>query len=461
MTLGLKRILCAMFALCLVVSMLAACGGSSNGDSSTASKNKDNDTDEAISFTTASGYDENKDYYETMPESIKGQTVRFATWIDHTQTEGAKPLNNIFNDIGIHAELFTVPEIGYIDAIVTKIAANDVPDVLKTNGGATNPPLTLQITQPVNRCSSVPMDDPLWDQSMLKTATIDGNIYYLNAIGSPWSGSNLCFYNKALFKENGFKTPSEYYEEGNWTWATFEKVMKDVKALGDDYHGAYFMSWDLVDTAGTGFIKYDYETATYSNNVTDPKLTAAFETWSRWNEAGLLGCKLPTWFKEGKTGMCVTGVYGLKTTGHFVGMDFDDIGFTYLPALSDSIPAKTGSIYRMYGVVAGAPHADAAGWFIRYWLDPRNYDMSSTFISAEAGNFYYELTNADASNKHFNIDEACGGMIGATNARIFSQTVENSSPAQVPTAIAAQSNKVQQAVDASNSFMQSLKDKYK
>ena len=112
-------------------------------------------------------------------------------------------------------------------------------------------------------------------------------------------------------------------------------------------------------------------------------------------------------FTQGKVGLIIWGVYGLKKTGHFKDMDPSDIGYTYLPALEDGSKGLTSSIYRMYGIIDGAPNADAAGYFLRYWLDPANYDLGNTFISPEAGKFYYDLINQSADKKYFNFDYPC------------------------------------------------------
>ena len=462
---SVKRIVCSLFAFCILVLALSACGGSkddsnANNTSNTSSKTTVSGDASNVEVQRPSGWVATENPYEKMPESIKGQTVRYATWIDHYNTEGAVPLANIENDIGIKAELFTVPQGGYFDQLMAMIATGDVPDVVKSNEGTGCFPLTLQVLQPINKCSTVDLTDSIWDQTILETATIDGNIYLVNTIGSPWSGSNLVYYNKALFEENGFKTPAEYYEEGNWTWATMEKVLKDVKSLGEGYQGGYVDVEVLGDSAGASFCKYDYKTATFSSGVSDPKLLATYETYAKWKEAGLVNGNF-TQFKEGKCGIVITGVYGLKKTGHWMTMDPNDVGYTYLPALQDGTIGLTSSIYRMYGVCTKAPHADAAGWFIRYWLDPENYELTDTFITNNAGNFYYELTNNPASNKYFNFDDGCAVLIGSTSSAVFNSGAKSAASAQVNTKIQAVSNQVDQAVAAANDLIQKVKDQYK
>ncbi len=395
--------------------------------------------------------------YATIPASAKGKTVRFATWIDHTATEGANALKNFYKDTGVNVSLFTVPQGSYSSVLQSKIAAGDVPDVFVTNDDVSGFPIMLEFAAPVNKVSSVDLNDPIWDQSMLKLGTIGGNVYFLNTLNSPWSGSNLTYYNKALFEENGIKTPEQYYNEGNWTWDTAFKVMKEIKALGSGYEGGYIEDSILSGSAGTSFTKYNYKTNTFTSGVGDSSLTSAYQWYIKCKQAGLMGA---TWsnhkqlFREGKLGVVFTGVYGLKKTGHWKDMNVEDIGYTYLPAINKNTPARTSSIWRTYGIVDGAPNADAAGYFIRYWLDYKNYDLDNTFLSVDAGNFYYDVINRTVDQKYFNFDATTCRYVG-TGIHVFVTPAKQSpSEAQVVNKIYSVSNVVNQAVDCANKVIQ-------
>lgn len=459
----IKRIVCVLFSLFVLVGAMSACGSKDNAssDSGTASNKPSGSGATDVSALTpsieAGSPYENFDPYASIPDSIKGSTVRFATWIDHTQTEGAEPLANFEKDTGLKVSLYTVAQGGYVKTLQTNIASGDVPDVFVSNEGDQNFPLTMQFAAPINKVSTVDLKEPIWDQSMLATATIDGNVYLVNTIGSPWSGSNLCFYNKTLFEENGFTTPAEYYEQGNWTWATMKKVMKDVKSLGTDYKGGMVDVEVLGDSAGVSFVMYDYKSSTFKSGVNTKELLATYQWYADAREEGLLGGDFQS-FKEGKCGILLTGVYGLKKTGHFKDMDPNDVGFTYLPSLEDGSPSKGSSIYRMYGIVAGAPNANAAGYFIRYWLDPKNYNLNDTFITIDAGNFYYSLINKTADEKYFNFDDSVCTLVGAGNSGVFINGPKGASSAQVKTKLDAVSNVVDQAVVAANKIITDLRN---
>ena len=365
-------------------------------------------------------------------------------------------MENLFDDTGIRATLYLVPQYGYVNTLMTKMASGDIPDVYVTSEDNQSFPLSLQIGAPIDLVSTVDLNDPIWDQTMLETGKIGSHYYLLNTLNSPWSGSNLVYYNKSLFEENGFTTPSEYYEQGNWTWNTMKKVLKEIDALGDDYVGGYVDPDILGGSAGVSFIKYDYKTNVFSSMVNSRDLLSTYQFYAELRQEGLVTTTLQesiAKFTSGRLGLMMTGVYGLKATGHFVGMDFKNIGYTYLPALEDGTKGLTSSIHRMYGICANAPNADAAGYFIRYWLDYKNYDLESTFISIEAGNFYYELINQPASNKYFNFDYPCANLIGYADAYVFTKGARTSSPLGTKTAIDSVSNLVDDAVKKANALV--------
>lgn len=464
MKMNVKRILCAIFAFCLIVCLFSACGNKDNGENSSQSGGPQGTGSGSINVNEYEDEDVDEKYldpdynpYESIPESSLGKTVRFATWIDHTTTEGAVPLRNFERDTGLKIELFTIPQGTYSSVLQSKIAAGDIPDVFVTNDDVSGFPIMLEYAAAVNKVSSVDLNDPIWDQSMLKLGTIGGNIYFLNTRNSPWSGSNLTYYNKALFEENGWTTPAEYYERGDWTWDTAFKVMKEVKALGDGYEGGYIADSILTGAAGTSFTKYDLNSNTFSSGVNDPKLTESYQWYIKCKQAGLFGAQWANFkqlFKEGKLGLAFQGVYGLKTTGHWKDMDFKDVGYTVLPAVDENTPSRTSSIWRTYGIVDGAPNADAAGYFIRYWLDYKSYDLNMAFISTEAGNFYYELINKTVEQKYFNFDATTCRYVGAGDWVFNTPAKQAPSEQQVGPKVQSVANVVNQAVEEANKVIQ-------
>ena len=82
----------------------------------------------------------------------------------------------------------------------------------------------------------------------------------------------------------------------------------------------------------TAFIKYDYKTGIFSNNVNDPNLVKAYQWYADVRDEGLLGGSYQK-FMQGLTGIVITDSFGLRKEGYFKEMSADDIGYVYLPTV--------------------------------------------------------------------------------------------------------------------------------
>ena len=399
------KFLKAISLLCsfvLLFSLLSACG---KGDNSATGSGDNNNSSNKTSGLTPIVPEIVTGTFAELHDSEKGKTIKFAVWEDMNKTEARVPLSKIETDIGLKYEQLIIPKAKYVDTLKTLVATGQSPDVFMSDSGEVGFPLTMQIAAPINKVSTVNLEEPIWDQSFLQYTTIDGNVYLVNTLNSPWSHSSVLFYHKELFENNNLKTPLKYYEEGYWSWATLEKALKDVKSIGKEFEGGYIDPTVLASSNSASFIKYDFKTATFSNAISDPNLISAFESCLTMKEQGLLNGSIES-FKSGKTGIVIADTDELKASGIFKDMDPNSIGFTYLPALQDGTKADIASDFVGFGIVKNAPNANAAGYFIRYIADYRNYDLQNAFLTPEAGNFYYELINEISHNKCFNFDDS-------------------------------------------------------
>jgi len=404
------------------------------------------------SIPGSSGGSSSSNPYASIPNNIKGQTVRFATW----ENLSSYDFNKFYQDTGIKAEIYLVRQSGYVAMINTKMASGDFPDVIVDNDGG-GFPITASILQPINKCSTVDLSDPIWDKGLMETATIDGNVYLVNTVNSPWTGANLIYYNKTIFDRLGEKTPEYYYARGEWTWDTMEDMCGRFAAAG--IAPGNFNPKMFIGSAGTSFLKWDYKNSKFVNNVNDPKLTVAYETWSDWSLKGYVGATMYQ-FETGQAAMYATGSFGLKSDGYFKNMDPDDIGYCYLPAQSKNSTAKVSATYRMYGIARGAKHANAAGYFIRHFLDSSNYNMETTFHSDRAREFYYEIVNTPASDKYFTFDGHCAYMAGLDEYEFYNAIGFNTEPSDVYIKIQSVSTQVDKACTAGNKSISDLQKRY-
>lgn len=458
------RIMCMLIAIVMVMTV-AACGenatnpiklnggkGSSQTGTNSGIKIEWNKPE---SMVGANG----KDYSDYNPyegiEKYKGTTVKFATWTDHSQTEGALPIKQFKEKYDINVELVYCSQDKYVEEILALIAANNAPDIFVENQTF---PVTLQIAQEIS-AAKLDLNEPIWDKQVINACTVGNKVYAVNTMNGPWNGSGIVIFNRELMEANGIKTPEEYYNEGNWTWDTMTEVMEQVDKLGSDFYGGSIPDVnELYSSLGADIFSYDSANGKFANTLTDANVVKAFQYVANGWKSGLLTEQEK--FKAGKVGLIIKSTYGLKKTGYFKDMDALDLGFTYLPDMDEKTKAKHGGSLRAYGIVKGSKNPEAAGMFIRYFLDSANYDLGDTFVSEEAGEFYFDLlekmyTESKSENRTFNY----AGVAGMTGESIWGWTypAQICDPAQCSATLATKNNNCNTAVNKANELLAKMK----
>ncbi len=440
---------------------LAACGDNlaSNPTKNTTSGENASGKDDGYVYNVK--YDKmganGKDYTNYNPyegiEKYKGTTVQFATWIDHQNTEGKRPIESFAKKYGIDVKLVYCSQNNYVSELLSLIAAGNSPDIYVENATF---PTTLQVAQDFS-VTGMDLNEPIWNQNAINSCRVGDKIYGVNTVNSVWGGAYLVFFNRELMESNGIKTPAEYYEEGNWTWDTMEQCMKQVDALGKDYYGGCIPdAFDLLSSLGIDPVTYDYKTGKFTNTITDQRIVKAMQYIAKLSKENLFTNQEN--FAVGRCGLIVKDPYGLKKTGYYRAMDGLDIGFTYMPDPDENTKATYGAGMRTYGIVKGSKNPKAAGMFIRYFLDPDNYDMSETFISTDAAKFYFELCNKVYETRNsLPFTYSYSGIAGMTGTSAWDWMKAGKEPAQVATLLAAQVNNVNAAVAKGNELTATMK----
>lgn len=456
----LERVICLALAVIMALAV-AACG--EDVGNPTKKKNQQSSASsqtavKPIELDSLVG-ENGKDYNGYNPyegiEKYKGTKVKFATWIDHSQTEGAVPIKVFKDKYGIDVELVYCSQDKYVEEILALIAAGNAPDIFVENQTF---PVTLQIAQEIS-ASGLDLSEPIWDKQIMKACTVGNKCYAVNTVNGPWNGAGIVIYNKELMEANGIKTPSEYYDEGNWTWDTMTEVMKQVDKLGSDYYGGSIPDCvELYSSLGADVFSYDSTKGTFANTLTNDGVVKAFQYVAQGWKSKLLTEQEK--FITGKVGLIVKSTYGLKRTGYYRDMDPLDLGFTYLPDFDKNTKAKIGGALRGYGIVKGSKNPVAAGMFLRFFLDSANYDLDNAFISEEAGNFYYEVIdkmykNSKTENRTFYY----AGVAGMTGESVWSWTypAQICDPAQCSATLATKSNNCTAAVNKANELLAKMK----
>ena len=392
----LKRIVTLLLVVAMVLSVCAMAGCKSNRfDVGGASGN-------------TSGLAQNEEeYFLDMPSELKGTTVKFATWIDHTATNTAIALSGFEETTGMNFELFQVNQREYIVKMLGYIQADQSPDVVVENGDF---PRTLNLLQPLGKDTENGLDptDPFWNQQMSEMYKIGGNYYLVNGAHSSWDmGGHNTFYNKTKLEENGIKTPTEYVQENNWNRDTFKTLMEQVNSqCGLDRPGTTVAFDPWLAMHGAFQFYWNEETDEFVNGLRDEKAIEAIKWLVDKKDKGLLTImdNHDESFSTGATVIQLCGAYGLlKSPGFFSTMNVDDMGFAELPKINatDEKYPFTCAI-RAYGICKGSKNPKGAAYFLRYFLNMDNYDLNQIYKTEECKNFYmYLLENEDLKNNHF------------------------------------------------------------
>ncbi len=393
-----------------------------------------------------------KDYSNYNPyagiEKYKGKTVKYATWINHQETEWADPIKSFYNKYGIKVETVFCVQANYLEQVNALIAAGKAPDIVVENA---NSPSTFQIAQEFS-ATGLDVNEPFWDQKAIKGLNPKSKTYFVNSVNSTFQPFGVVVFQRDIMEANGIKTPANYYKEGKWTIENMLKCAREFKSLGKDYSGVAFEGLHLRGIYNSPLVTFDGN-AFKSNLVSQGCIDAGKLELKIVNEK-LKGSDDE--FVKGKTGIIIRDSWSLKKTGYLQGADGDSLGFTYLPTVKEGDKSVVTGFYRGYGIAKGSKNAVPAGMFLRYVLDPENIDFDSNcFFNDEATNFFYEMV---AKNQKLTDRRDYGYGIAATAGVSYKVYLDGANDEnQVATAYKSHVNEMNAAISKANKILNSAK----
>ena len=349
---------------------------------------------------------DDSEYFEDMPSSLKGTTVKFATWIDHTQTSTAQCISGFEKDTGMDLQLVYVSQSDYIIQLNALIASGQAPDVVVENGDF---PSSISVLQPLSaETNGLDPLDAFWNQNISKMYQVGDNYYLVNGRNSSWyMGGGIVYYNKTLLDKVGIKTPADYVRDNNWNvdtmWTLMHRI-NDTCRFGRPGTSVDFETW--LNAYGGGQIIWDTAANRFKNGINSDASVNAINYLIKGKDQGLLKIieSHDDDLVSGEIAMEICGSYGLrKSPGWFWAMDSNDLAFEVLPKISaNSSEYPYVASGRAYGICKGAKNPKGAAYFLRYFLNDANYDMDQIFKNEEAKELYYRLReNADYSKISF------------------------------------------------------------
>lgn len=461
-----KNLLSKVFPLFLAFILLAGCGANPGGDSSSNNETLVLDGD-AAKMAELFGEDyvterlkwEEKNNPYNIPEELKGTTVEFATWIDHSTDASKYAMDGFEKATGIKVEWIEIPQKGYVEKLASLVASGTAPDVFYDNNNQF--PTVLKIAKPLDEVKSINMDDPIWDKDTLKYTTFNGHPYEINTRNSlNAAGDYIVFYNKRTLEENGIKTPAEYIKEGAWTIDAMTTVMREFAALGDSYAGGEFDPQILAASSGSAIIQM--KNGKFVSGLNDSNLQDAYKKYLALRDEGLIKANGTSGMVKGTHGIYINTTYGLKTQGTFKGVDGDMLGFAPVPTVDGTTSNFAAAKWNAFGILNNSQNPEGAGYFLRYFLDPYNYNLDDCFISDEARDYYFKTAcGTEFSKKVFMYDQSLTPLMGydsdSNGLRTWDYKLMRTDVSQFATTVATITNEVDTAVKKANDILENLK----
>jgi len=382
-----KRFLTLLLTLAMVFCAFAGCSNNSSTDEKDGTgvnmddvqidipngDDKDNTENPGNSDKVNKG-----DNIDDIPKELRGTTVTVACWGDENGSEYLKVQKKFTEKTGIKVKWLVYGQSEYESKIVTQINANQGPDIIIQNAGF---PIILEAAQELP--SYFDLNDGFWDPRVSDGCSVNGKRYFVNSYRSPFPSSNLVFYNKKIFNDNGITSPADYIKQGNgsWSYENLYQCLVDVKKVGKI--GGIVDPMTLAQQRGSGMITYDPATSKFASNINDKKLLETLQWYAKCFEEGLINNSFRTIFANGQIGLCMTDIFGAKFNGYFKDMAPSDIGLVPLPDTFNGEKLEyLPSINRGYGIAKGAKNPKGAYYFLRYYLDYNNYDDADANIFA-------------------------------------------------------------------------------
>ena len=312
--------------------------------------------------------EETKSFLESVPKSLKGTNVRVLIWWPAGVTETAKAAA-FEKATGIKIK-FVQTGLGgeYTTKLSSLIQQKNSPD-LACIGQDDFPALIMQNNfQPLD-AAKLDLKDKIYDIDTMNYFKYDGKYYGAMVKSSTMITFYCTFFNRDMFKKYGVKNPYELWQAGNWNWDTFVSTAQEIKkkaslsgAVASDY-GAYY----IVQSAGTDPVKFN--NGKMINNCKDPLLEKAWkfknELTAKYNVMSSGGYQT---FMSGSVPILLTGNYIAQRGDTLDKQAKFDWAMAPIPCPKGQKTVVPGAV-KLWGIPRGAKNAEAAGYWLRYWLD--------------------------------------------------------------------------------------------
>ncbi len=322
-----------------------------------------------------------KDVLAGMPKNLRGTKVVMYNWNPATEYTGAPAvMDNFKKQTGITVEWRTIAYAQYFTKLPALIASGEnIPDMARSRGPV---PSWVQNYEPLSK-AKYDFTDKAWDKNMLDLYTFNGKQYAATLQNTHIGSINLMFYNKALIDKYDFEDPYKLWKAGKWTWDKYIEMCEDAKeegcssgSNGEGHMPTYLTTWGI-----SGAISYNGKT--YNSNWKNKDfLTVHQLLGDLYNKDKLFAFGGEETFNDGKVLFSIgTAVHARKKNSYFGNLkNANTLYFVPMPSHPELKKYYQGhGEAEAYGIPKGAPNPTAVPYFLRFFLDGANYELSTYF----------------------------------------------------------------------------------
>lgn len=316
-----------------------------------------------------------------MPKKLRGSTVVMYNWNPANEYTGAPAVMDKFTQqTGIKVDWRTIPYAQYTTKLAALIATEEnIPDMVRSFNAS---PSWIQNYQDLS-VTKYDFKDAAWDKEIMELYTFNGKTYLTSLQNTHIGSVALLFYNKDLIDKYDYEDPYKLWKAGKWNWDKYIKMckaaMKDgipVGAYGEGHFPAYLSSWGI-----SGTVSFDGKKFT-SNWLKKDFLKVHQTLGDLYNKDAIFGFGGEEHFSNASSLFYIgTAVHARKKNSYFGALKAtNSLYFVPIPKHPELKKYYQGhGEAEAYGVPKGAKNPTAVPYFLRFFLDGANYELSTYF----------------------------------------------------------------------------------
>ena len=319
----------------------------------------------------------------SMPASL-GKKLVICNWNPLSEYTGvAEVIEKFRQETGITVEWKLLKYGTFQTQLDGFIASGNAPDLART---LYPDPTRFLSFQPIS-VSGYDFNDAAWDKNLMDAYSVNGKCYAMSLKNTHYGSVTMAFYNKSLIDKHGLEDPYNLWISGKWNIEKFiELNRKYVSLTGnrcavtgitpEEWTSIYGLTGNIAKVNGR-----------FVNMTGHAELRAVLSEFaSYYYDQGL--------FNRGQAEV-FDGNGALFYIGGSVFARKDNSYFGYLKSTGNMycVPmpsAKNGATYyqlrdeyEAYAIPKNASNPQAAPYFLRYFLDGKNYNLDTFFCNKQ------------------------------------------------------------------------------